>query len=460
MVQSSANHELDMEASERISQIQSLERELSSIQIKGIDGSLRERLAKAHPLHPARLIKPPALFMVMIGVLFAIACIAIPFASDSLGENLVRVQQAVPLPLPALGMLLSLFMGFAWVTAHFSSLFAARECALLPREQTRVDAIKAQLSEMMGTNTPESSSDSSSHSPRIRTPIPLESQQTASSNAQESSFALLEPFDSIKDSSNSPAASQASPGWVQESSFGPPPGPFHQDSMQTKPIPTVRTPIHPVQEAVRPNNDGKITLEGKSARTGSRHRDITDERPHSTTTPNYLFEPSSAAQTKDETYTIGVGTPTNQSKKRVFSAPNRTRIPQWEDIDEAWLKTAIESAVSLAKSFPIQAYMEFSPELDLPFELVIERATPAVINHAILEFVKFLSCIAVPSTARISLKNIAHINPAMCRVVASALDTHCDAQCEVSQAGSEITIAFLEPDTRWKRYSRLPIASR
>jgi hypothetical protein len=140
-----------------------------------------------------------------------------------------------------------------------------------------------------------------------------------------------------------------------------------------------------------------------------------------------------------------------------FESRISTRIPQWGPIDEPWLDDAIQKAEILASSYPVQAYLQFSPEPDLPFVLVLDRATPAMAVRSMVAYIEFLASIATPPHARIELRSVAHIDRSFYRNVLSALEPYFPDTVDLEQRGHRVEISFLEPDQGWSRHPYLPV---
>lgn len=131
--------------------------------------------------------------------------------------------------------------------------------------------------------------------------------------------------------------------------------------------------------------------------------------------------------------------------------------PTWGRIDDPWLQDAVDKAEALVAGYPVQAYLEYSQEPNLPFTLVIARATPAMAVRAMVSFVEFLASIYTPPRARIELVNIAHLDRSFDRNVQSALEPYFGANFEVEPEPGRVDIQFTDPDPSWAAYPKLPI---
>ncbi|MCB9674630.1 MAG: hypothetical protein H6737_05895 [Alphaproteobacteria bacterium] len=132
-------------------------------------------------------------------------------------------------------------------------------------------------------------------------------------------------------------------------------------------------------------------------------------------------------------------------------------LPHWGRIDEMWLEEAIEKAENMVMGFPEQARLEFSKEKDLPFTLVIERATPAMAVRAMVSFVEFLASIYTPKRARIELVKVAHLDRSFHRNVDAALQPYFAGKVRVENNPGRVDIVFSDPDPGWETYPHLPI---
>lgn len=138
--------------------------------------------------------------------------------------------------------------------------------------------------------------------------------------------------------------------------------------------------------------------------------------------------------------------------------PSRGRgLPTWGRIEEMWLEEAIEKAENMVMGFPEQARLEFSKEDDLPFTLVIERATPAMAVRAMVSYVEFLASIYTPKKARIELVKVAHLDRSFHRNVDAALQPYFAGRVRVENNPGRVDIVFTDPDPGWDAYARLPI---
>jgi hypothetical protein len=157
-------------------------------------------------------------------------------------------------------------------------------------------------------------------------------------------------------------------------------------------------------------------------------------------------------------YTIGPEGGSDPISGDLSGGNGSWRTPQWGPIDEPWLQDALRKAEGLTRRYPVQAYLEYSVEPDLPFTLVLERATPAMAVRAMVDFVGFLASIAPPRRARIELRSVVHLDRSFYRSVMSAMEPYFPDSVDIRQQGYRVEITFLEPDRNWARYPILPTA--
>jgi hypothetical protein len=105
----------------------------------------------------------------------------------------------------------------------------------------------------------------------------------------------------------------------------------------------------------------------------------------------------------------------------------------------------------------MQAYLEFNQEPNLPFTLVIARATPAMAVRAMVNFVEFLAGIATPVRARIELVNVAHLDRSFHKNVEAALEPYFGGNVEIEPNPGRVDIRFTDPDPQWGAWPQLPI---
>ncbi|TNE87482.1 MAG: hypothetical protein EP330_18640 [Deltaproteobacteria bacterium] len=139
-----------------------------------------------------------------------------------------------------------------------------------------------------------------------------------------------------------------------------------------------------------------------------------------------------------------------------FTKPTATVFPNWGPVEEPWLVDAIEKCYALAQDLPLQASVAFNQGQNLPFTLVLERASPAIAMRATMAYAEFLAKIATPVRARVDLAAVPHLSSNFARNVTSALEPHFGEDAEVERKGDAIEIRFRNANTSWNRYPMLP----
>ncbi len=140
--------------------------------------------------------------------------------------------------------------------------------------------------------------------------------------------------------------------------------------------------------------------------------------------------------------------------------PSLRGMPTFRPIPDAWLRVALSKAEALIRSFPIQAYLEFSQEPNLPFTLVIARATPAMAVRAMVNYVEFMASIYTPPRGRIELVNVAHLDRSFHMNVQAALEPYFGENVEVEPNPGRVDIRFTDPDPGWGSWPMLPVDSK
>ena len=163
---------------------------------------------------------------------------------------------------------------------------------------------------------------------------------------------------------------------------------------------------------------------------------------------NILDEVLVLEEEDEDTHTVAGG-PLEQVSNR--------RIPSWGPVPDQWLTDALSRSEDLVRSFPVQAYLEFSQEPHLPFTLVIARATPAMAVRAMVNFVEFLAGIYTPPRARIELVNVAHLDRSFHKNVEAALEPYFGSNVEIEPNPGRVDILFTDPDPGWGNYPLLPM---
>jgi len=173
--------------------------------------------------------------------------------------------------------------------------------------------------------------------------------------------------------------------------------------------------------------------------------------------PRSEGDPSRFARRPSGGYTIGADSAVDPiSAEGPVSQPSWSG-PRFAPVEDPWLKDALRKAEVLGRRYPVQAFIEYSVEPDLPFTLVLERATPAMAVRSMVDFVGFLASIATPRRARIELRSVVHLDRSFYRSVMSAMEPYFPDTVDIRQQGYRVEISFLEPDPSWGRYPILPL---
>ena len=146
-----------------------------------------------------------------------------------------------------------------------------------------------------------------------------------------------------------------------------------------------------------------------------------------------------------------------EPRPRAVAQQLEASTPGWESIPDQWLKDAVRKATELGRNFPVQAQIAYSREPNLPFTLVINRATPAMAVRAMVNFVEFLAGIYTPPRARIELHGVAHLDKSFHRNVEAALEPYFANNVIVEPNRGQVDIRFTDPDPGWGQYPTLPM---
>lgn len=160
--------------------------------------------------------------------------------------------------------------------------------------------------------------------------------------------------------------------------------------------------------------------------------------------PTYLS--GAGDDVRPEVVGLGVG----------FNKPTATVFPTWGPIEDPWLIEQIQASYVLAQDLPLQAAVAFNAASNLPFTLVLERASPAIAMRATMAYAEFLARIATPVRARVDLAAVPHLSGNFSRNVMSALSPHFGEKFELERRGDRIEISFAEADAGWNNYPTLP----
>ena len=407
-----------------------LQRELQAIRHPPA-ATLYARLAQAHPMHITRIVRAGFLVATFAAGLLIPATLFAPFMSQEAALILRDLDASLPMPAPVLAVVLTLCFAVAWVTAGQAALAVAQDCPLLPDEQRAYDRIVGQL-ELYGGNITDLVSESPDDAPP----------------------ALAMPNVSI-------GARTPAPVLVRPSAFGTPPAtPGGSLQYQSAPEPfggigvsRGATP-RPAARAATPAPRNPATpppMAGRSAGPLSYTLPEPHEAPTDVPPPSERGRPTTTERRPIGGYVQGPGIDEPDGGAASY------RNPRWGPINEPWLLDAIRKSEDLVRRYPVQAYIEYSAEPDLPFTLILERATPAMAVRAMVEFVGFLASIATPRRARIELRSVVHVDRSFYRSVMSAMEPYFPDTVDIRQVGTRVEITFLEPERAWSRVPMLPL---
>lgn len=394
---------------------------------------LRTRLARAHPMHITRLARTTFLVLTLLSVAAVLASLFIPLISIEVALLLRDLDSALPMPTPLLLVLLSLCMAVAWVTAGQATLAVAYDCPMLPKEQERYDQLKRQLDLYEGNASFVENEYDSDPPPLYMPQTSLKGAATPPpvSNMQPQVHRQPEPTPGGTLQYMSKPTPNSAAGQRQAT---PPPAPRHGTPPGVPRQPTPPQPHYMTPEPARERTEGGLSY----------------RRPE----PGPV-EPA-PPESSEPKYVVGPGLDGNLYSDGAAKVAS-WRSPDWGDIDEPWLLDAIRKAEELGRRYPVQAFLEYSAEPDLPFTLVLERATPAMAVRAMVEYVSFLASIATPRRGRIELRSVVHHDRSFYRSVMSAMEPYFPDTVDIKQDGQRVEITFLEPERCWARVPILPL---
>ncbi|TVQ91026.1 MAG: hypothetical protein EA397_11055 [Deltaproteobacteria bacterium] len=423
-------------------QLAELQRQLQEMQNPS-NAVLRARLARASPWHYTRLATFLFLGLAILSFLVTLVAFIGPLVHVEMALFMRDIDGSLPLPSPVLLLVLTLCFAVAWVTAGQAVIAMAYDSPLLPDEDKRYRRLQEQLQlhgggdEVIAPFHEEPA------------PPPLYMPQSSIPGATEPAYGN--------------AAGGA--GWPPQPADTPGGTLQYQSKPQgfgSMPKPSIgaRTPA-PANRAATPAPPAYATPapapSGTPAGVPRRQPDLSYAGPGQTGTPS-----AAATQPRPDTrrpldgYVIGVNTDSSAYDEAERAAAS-WRSPVWGEIAEPWLLDAIRKAEELVRRYPVQAFIEYSVEPDLPFTLVIERATPAMTVRAMVEFVSFLASIATPKRARIELRSVVHLDRSFYRSVMSAMEPYFPDTVDIKQQGAKVEITFLDPDRAWSAHPFLPI---
>jgi hypothetical protein len=453
---------------------------------------LRTRLARAHPWHITRVARAVFGVLSLVCVALLVMALALPVLLPDAALFMADVDRTLPVPFPFLAGLLALCMTMAWITAGQAALAFARDCPMLPWEEENLAKLRAQLDLAQGGTGvyvgPESDGPPPLQMPQarlaggerqIRVPRP----GSPTWEAPESGFVAPVPTPGGTLQYESARPSPASPKVPSVDSWESTADPFSGGGTPLNPGVLSGTPRPagsfgtPAPAGSRPGSGvgtprpASATPAGLVARKGAPPSALAYRAPDFGTPapvgpapppsggPGPSLRPGSEPILYSRRAGDGYTTMNEAVPDMVTGDPEGPgqRPTRFAAVDEPWLVDALRKADQLSRRYPIQAFLEYSVEPDLPFTLVLERATPAMSMRAMVEFVGFLASIATPRRARIELRSVVHLDRSFYRSVSSAMEPYFPDSVEVKQQGYRVELTFLEPDRNWGRYPILPM---
>lgn len=454
------------EAREGGSDLNHVQAQIASLKA-GTSAILHTRLAHAHPYHVTRIARGVFLVMTALTGVLLLASLTVPLVMPDVAVTIKEFEAALPLPLPMLILFLALLMAVSWVTAGQAALAIARDCPLLPWEQEELRKLESTLGILThnkgGSHLVADTRSSSpaplqmptsrlgSHEPSHGFPTPAKTAGGTLRYNYDSPFGGAGGAPTPHSRGGTPApygratpapagradtpASRLRASATPHSRGGTPAPAAGFDRFPTPPPASRRTPS-PALSYRGPDGAGRSTPGAAPMREPTSDHGVVqyDRRPH-------------------DSYTIGP----DLSGAPDLGGAASWKQPAFSHVEEPWLNEALSQAQTLSQRYPVQAFLEYSVEPDLPFTLVLERATPAMAVRAMVDFVGFLAGIATPRRARIELRSVVHLDRSFYRSVMSAMEPYFPDTVEVRQQGYRVEISFLEPDRNWARYPILPL---
>jgi hypothetical protein len=479
------------------------------------------RIRARSPFHPALVARSVTALLAAASLLFAVGVLAAPRLMPEYISTLRNIDEQLGLPLPYWFLLCAAFMGIAWGFAGQAAYASARDYPMLRWEAEDVERLKKLIKRLdedlriarstafpkpaMPTspgfrgrwpsadrNTGSHSIPSGSHaipllSPSLSRPATTPQPFAEPTGDPSTSDRPLVSFDerslvSFDDGavpagrepetrggtplgapplrSGRPIGAQSTAPRTDPRFGAPAPLDFGTDETPPSPRPTMRevpTPRDATPKIPTPRPSLSVAP-GRMVATPSAPPPVPDAGP--------LIDFDALPDIVD-TATYSVSTTSAPASNPRNALPGATApqsaggasadLPNWGRVDEPWLEDAIARAEDLAQSFPIQARLEFSPESDLPFALLLERATPAMAVRCMVSYVEFLASIATPRRGRVVLRNVPHLERSFHKNIEAALDPYFGERAKVSRDGEKVEIKFTDPDSRWVNYPVLPI---
>ena len=411
------------------------------------------RLKDSSPFHPILLLR--ALFMIAVVLTLTVALLAflVPFMAGVLDPKLIstirKIEMAMggtPLPIAFAGG--SGLLVIAWFAVDRAAVAFGRGANLLPAEARERDRLNSEITRLTrqvdlinrANNTPRPSA--------VRYRVPTDAPLPSHYAMPEPAPSYLAPpslppqLNTRPDHTPSPSPRRADDGYAR---FRTP----ATNGREVVPIPRPTTiSLTPSESLHSPGIEGPTDQNAPTAPSASKVFDtssyvVDDERD----------QPTATTHRPDVQYVVDT-----VSQQGAFDRPVASDVPALARVNEEWLQDAITKATVLARSFPMQARLEFSQDEHLPFTLVLERATPAMAVRAMMAYVEFMSTIATPRRGRIELVSVAHLDRTFHRNVRAACTPYFEQEVHIKNEPGRIELAFDGADARWDRYPRLPVS--
>jgi hypothetical protein len=431
-----------------------------------VSSVLRQRLASAHPTHIARVARGLFLTLTIGCALTLILSLVLPHLGDGPRSILYDIERALPIDLPVLAGILALCMLVSWVTSGQAALAIGRDCPLLPWEEEAKRRLLGELELITGGSASNLVGFGSGRSSDSSLQMPGSSLASGGTNYARSYDAV----DMTAPHQGSRSALQrltdtppATPGgtlvYGQGQERGASKTPAHGSSYPTPASVGRATPAPygtaaPAGRGFTPGLATPAPSHYSPAPAARTPPGLSYRAPHASLESTNPTEPAMYERAHHSGYTI---TTHDNDSRHDQRQPASWNMPGWTEVDEPWLQDALKKAATLTRRYPVQAFLEFSVEPDLPFTLVLERATPAMAVRAMVDYVGFLASIATPRRARIELRSVVHLDRSFYRSVMSAMEPYFPDSVEINQQGYRVEIQFLEPDSGWARHPLLPM---
>jgi hypothetical protein len=479
------------------SQLDEARQKLKDFEENADSSVLMGRLRNAAPFHPTLLARALFLILALTSFLAAIGIVAYPFVMGAVPKEILQIEKGIGVPLPVPLGLLALCLTVAWFGAGQAALAFARDCALMPselkeherllNEVKRLSSQKAIMDRVRGTPmgarprtatpAPSVSRGLSPVGPPTRGTEPMRT-ATPSPRSERTYTPPVAQSRSAEDEAAeapTPEAAPARPGVLPSRPPSMRAGSLNSQRPSTNaqkgptPAPVARTAGGPASRIAKASSAIAAAkaeeLSKKTPPTTKRGLSPIDVKPTLDEMINEEPDPQDEEESDTPVHTAPsrdyiaaeqpqLNTSVTQSG---FEQRYATHFPKWGTVDEPWLEDAIQKSEILATGFPVQAHLQYSAEPNVPFTLVLERATPAMAVRAMVSFIEFLASVATPPRARIVMRSVPHLDRSFHRNVEAALEPYFRDKAQVIREPDRIEIKFLEWDVQWKDHPYLPI---